>query len=924
MLLSMRLDQIMRRFGGALAVLITAGFLGACPHATGPVAGPTTGPAGHVNEDEGPVVLARRSSTYVPLTMARVVVGTKIQMSAGGAAGIGVRIYSTRVHRSPVSSPMADQLMGTARVSADTGSYLVPLPNVEKDGVRTFLVTEPMPLFVKVDVSSTAEPGAVVIPLTVQEPKGAPEKRELALNVSEVVLPTEPRILAAATTTVDELSRLFPATFGSFNATYMDRGAEEHAAAVDQLDILVKAAQAEGVALFVEDLSPAVKVDDVGKVSVDWDAYDRVMSPYMDGSAFADRVPLQVWLAPVPPRRIRETPTQLRQYLANCVDHFVAKGWIATPAVLHPAMVDPGTASALRDEIGKILRMHLSKDVLAVTTPDAVIPQPRLWVVDDSDSRLPPAGALGNAESVRLWPWVSAARGARGFVWRGAVERAGETRNVKRETRNDGTDDLGENRPLFVADIETGKGGKDARGGEVVRVWVTQRMAWLGEGLNDAAMFGLLEKRGDPTVVSEVLAGVVGRTGLTVAQPGGELPSPPTGFLYAGWPTERRAWARLPSLMEKLVMANEPGQRAIVALEDPVYLQAKMWLAEAHRPVARVAGYTFSVTPGREGPVVETGLELLLENPVDSAAQFTMRFAGLPGDFGVALGGREVAVPAYGLSRVAVMAAGHLDALRESPHVTPVDISERNGGAMIRLPVLVPVHRMREVGTAGPPKIDGRGDDWPQDSATRSFGPMPVGLRYLSRVDLLAGKAREEAEGASVKWTYDADYVYALVRCTQAVVVEEKTNEWPIVQRRWWGADGVQILISGGTSPAGKDVYRLGFKPGGVALVRVAKVEKVEVGKKQVEPVWADGPTGMKYGMVTDREGYTIEVAIPRKWFGKGAAVGDPMGGGRADVPATWRVNVLRHRASESASSSWSGPVVDDLDLGMMGLLVGE
>jgi hypothetical protein len=81
---------------------------------------------------------------------------------------------------------------------------------------------------------------------------------------------------------------------------------------------------------------------------------------------------------------------------------------------------------------------------------------------------------------------------------------------------------------------------------------------------------------------------------------------------------------------------------------------------------------------------------------------------------------------------------------------------------------------------------------------------------------------------------------------------------------------------------------------------------------------WTDGSTGLKYGITTDRGGYTVELALPRKWFGVAGAVG-AVGG-----DAKWRVNVLRHRGSDLVSTSWSGPVVDDWDLGMMGLLVGE
>ena len=91
------------------------------------------------------------------------------------------------------------------------------------------------------------------------------------------------------------------------------------------------------MSLFVEDIIPTTRVDETGQVTLDWDAYDRLMQPYMDGTAFEDRVPLAVWLAPVPPRRIRDSSTQLWQYIDACAKHFAAKGWVAVPAFLHPA-----------------------------------------------------------------------------------------------------------------------------------------------------------------------------------------------------------------------------------------------------------------------------------------------------------------------------------------------------------------------------------------------------------------------------------------------------------------------------------------------------------------------------------------------------------------------------------------------------------
>ena len=136
-------------------------------------------------------------------------------------------------------------------------------------------------------------------------------------------------------------------------------------------------------------------------------------------------------------------------------------------------------------------------------------------------------------------------------------------------------------------------------------------------------------------------------------------------------------------------------------------------------------------------------------------------------------------------------------------------------------------------------------------------------------------------------------------------------------------------------------VVKVAFKPAGVVLVQTGQV--VQDGKGGVGITWKDGPpagaavAGIKYGISIQREGgrvvgYTVEAAIPRAWVeGEAKAEtqnaklqtqneGDAAG---VEVPA-WRVNVLRHRAGELVSASWSGPMVEDDDVGMMGAMMGE
>jgi len=97
--------------------------------------------------------------------------------------------------------------------------------------------------------------------------------------------------------------------------------------------------KAHGITPVLLELAPVTKVNARGGLTLDWDQYDQVVGPYLDGSAFSDRRGLQAW--PIPPMRqieslvasSRSSRTQtdrvVRDYLAACARHFAQNGWLA-------------------------------------------------------------------------------------------------------------------------------------------------------------------------------------------------------------------------------------------------------------------------------------------------------------------------------------------------------------------------------------------------------------------------------------------------------------------------------------------------------------------------------------------------------------------------------------------------------------------
>jgi|GEM_PF-2680157 len=877
------------------AVLGLIAGLWGCPPAPPPRPNPTPGTA-PATRAATTLPLVRRQVAYIPIDPAWTTGATRITLgrpTAENQTGTGwplasFSLFVQRGRTSELAHPLVEQLLGEPRIAAQWDTFLEALPEAEPG---TFNVTSAGPIFLRVEAPATLEPLTWSLPLNIATPTSQ-ATNTLTFDVADITLLTDPRIFGIATTTADQLSQLLPDAFGAINGIYLDRGDETHAAAIAAFDRLMRFARREGLVLVVEDLAPAVRVDDVGRVSLDWEAYDRTMGPYLDGSAFSDRIAQPVWVAPLPPRRIRESPTQLRQYLQQCIEHHTLKGWVGVPAILHTGLLTAGDDEAsraannqLRDTIARTVKLHVGREVLVISTPDVDLPHKPMWVLDEADTRFPPPWTMLAGYGLRAWPWMCAARGVQGMVWRNAL--------------------AGDERLLMVQ-----KGA-----GEDLAVHPTPRLAQLIDGLQDVNLVGLLEKRGDPTLAREIMAGVAGRTGTALTQPANSsvpLPVGGMGFLYAGWPSDQASWAALPGMLQRFVLANEPGRENKLPADDPLLLAARLWVARAHRPAARVSGFDFSVTPGRDGAVLAVTPHVAIENPTGFAMPARVKLNDLPGDFVLdEKAPAEVTISPFGAAVLTLPLAGRLDSILAEPGAMPLSISERINGSQADLPLQTPVHRTRATNNAI--KLDGRNDDWPLDMRAVRYGPMRVARRFANRPDLQNARVHEVDTPATAQWCYDATHVYAYIRVPQKKLKEERNNEWPLANsrsgvQRWFGSDGVQLLISGGVATGGRTII-IGIKPSGVGLTRTITLPPNAPGKIE------DGPQGLRYAVTTDAEGYSVEVALPRKWF---ATEHDR----EPNIPV-WRVNIITHRHDTLTSASWSGPLVSDADLGIMGLLIG-
>ena len=299
-----------------------SGCGGAKPVAKPPVATTTSQPAEQVHFS---LSTARHQTNLLRLDLPEQAAGkefTRIEIStaSGPEKWVPSRIdlLAGVVQSGTVIGPVVDQLLGVPVTKVDKGTVLMPVAHEDGQDVRAFtLPAGAGAVYLRVETPALLASGEYLFPVVLLAKGGERIETTLAVTVADITLPSDTRTIVMATATAEEMGAVFPESFGKVQATFLDRAEADDAAAVAQLDAVVKAAQKNGVSFFVEDMAPQVKIDEIGRVLVDWDAYDRVMGGYLDGTSFADRTPLPVWLAPAPPRRIRDTPTQLKAVSAE-------------------------------------------------------------------------------------------------------------------------------------------------------------------------------------------------------------------------------------------------------------------------------------------------------------------------------------------------------------------------------------------------------------------------------------------------------------------------------------------------------------------------------------------------------------------------------------------------------------------------------
>lgn len=186
-------------------------------------------------------------------------------------------------------------------------------------------------------IPAGAFPGRYHARVIVRSGDGAFVETPIAIDVldCEMSRPPRPGVLARV-----DVRQLLSAQFGVDQADplllKLPGPAGDRARAV--LRAAFEMLHAHDVSPYIDEVLPSMTLDANGHVTVSWTDYDGVVGPYLDGTAFADRIPVQGW--PIPVGSSAPDPALyggaqsalyarvLRETLEAAARHFQEKGWI--------------------------------------------------------------------------------------------------------------------------------------------------------------------------------------------------------------------------------------------------------------------------------------------------------------------------------------------------------------------------------------------------------------------------------------------------------------------------------------------------------------------------------------------------------------------------------------------------------------------
>ena len=707
----------------------------------------------------------------------------------------------------------------------------------------------------------------------------------------------------------------------------------------DRLDTLLNSTmrllQRHRLTPVLPQLAPIVAVGAHDEVLLDWGQYDAVVAPYLDGRAFSNRVPLEVWPLPVD-AVLRAGPGAegvsgsadagfTGAYLGKCAEHFARRGWLSRCYAVLPMVLPPSeeTAGAVRRLVDIARQADARIPCLVRWYPQDLGPfgwvgYPKPDIGDSVDIWMPPAQffdaeAMTAERAAGRKTWVAVDRPP--FSGSSAVHApARHVRVLSRQAQalgaqalflgcvNEWPDAAGYPTPEDCIRVDPTvliyPGGSFGLESPVPSV----RLKHVRRSLQDAAYDKLLNQHGLEYVTRTVRESLVAWAGTDAYR---------THFAD-GRPF---AWAGQPGLFE---LAREIMARELVeavhgkGLESRAEALARTtawrrFMLETRQLRVLVDGVRVRSSGSSPAPAAEVECVLTVMNRRRVPFSGMARLVDLPDGWMTSEADqRSVMVPPNAARQVRLTARATVIPTTPGGYmILPVELMDDDGRAY-RREVRVSCVSARSV--ARPIQIDGDLSDWPA-------GATNVASDFV----LIAGTSTDQSgdgtsgpRSATVGFVMrDADYLYVAVNCEADSRTAPQQSRRKIVRYDDLvpvGEELVEILIdpynTGTRSPA--DLFHIVVKQSGADLTERGIHVEPPCGAHEPWPVDLEVATRVLSGR------WCAELRIPLSAFGVSTA-----------ERSVWGFNITRFDLAHQEFSTWSGAArnaYDPLSLGNLHL----
>ncbi len=669
---------------------------------------------------------------------------------------------------------------------------------------------------------------------------------------------------------------------------------------------LMRQAHEHRLDLFDKQLRPQMKRDPAGAIQLDWDDYDAIARPYLDGNAFDDRLPVPAWPSP-----LSEAWPDARNYTDGSAQSFAATvrdlaaatrshmqeikgecGIFCWPSRGEPS---PGQYDRFM-EIARAIRQGDPEAAMLTALPTqppaqagwkvpadfaatATIFAPPgqwfdgrlarrhaggetilggVWLTPDCPPYSPSMSLIATPADVRAIPWLAAKYGCRGIFMPEVLNWGGDPFAP-------GASQI----RLFYPGTRAGLDG----------VLPSVRLKRLRRGLQDATYLAVLQQRQQEQTALNLIDAMVHYGGLAA-----------TGDHYLdarldGWVQGGAVWYNARRLLaDEARQAVNPSEQSF----EELLTRRIAWkdINDAARTIrleqARTAVTAAKLSGGGEGLAVEVRLDLY--NEYDREANVTVHVNGLPPQWqGPADDIVLEAMPAALPRTASVSVSGPLPQNTAAGKI-PLRLSIA-GGVSPATTAIVQVPLLQSSPTGRAPKIDGDLADW-----TARSGGVAGDFQLIGHRGTIGHGLAERQTQAWVQ--HDRDNLYIALRCSEhnmAGVVSRSDNLVRYQQLLACQEDLVEVLLDPGQAAKSMgDVYHIVIKPGGAVVSERGIRTEMPMG------TWQPWASGIQAAVGRGEGEWLVELAIPRSSLG-------PLGKERV-----WGVNFTRFAAQGGEASSWA------------------